>query len=234
GAGDKGDVQLVDQARQGGAGGEFGMQIAFLLQLYAAFAQLSDDRAVVLIFEEAMDFVGHFKADFRQVDQHIRQRPTNALQGAQRTGQQLGGFFADVGNAQRIDKACQRRFAACIDGVEQVAGGNFGETFQLDDLLMGQAVKIRRGIDQTPVHQLFDDLVAQAIDIHGAARYEVDDRLLELRLAGQTADAAIDRALADRLAPLAALDQLGALHRRATYRALFGYLHGTGVGWAAF
>src|SRR5690606_22120457 len=127
-----------------------------------------------------------------------------------------------------------RRFAAGIDGVEQVASGNFGETFQLDDLLMGQAVKIRRGSDQTPVHQLLDNLVAQAIDIHGTARDEMDDRLLELRLAGQAPDAAVDGALADRLATLAAFDQLGALDCRTAHRALLRHLHSTSVSRAAF
>ena len=99
---------------------------------------------------------------------------------------------------------------------------------------MGQAVEIRRRFDQPPVDQLLDDLVAKAVDIHRSARYEMDDRLLKLRLAGQTADATVDRAFAHRLTALAALDQLGTLHGRTTHRALLRHMHGARVGRAAF
>ncbi len=59
----------------------------------------------------------------------------------------------------------------------------------------------------------------------------MNDRLLELGLAGQAPHAAIDRALAHRLLALAALDQLGALHRRTAYRAMGGDLHRPGIRW---
>src|SRR5690606_37654584 len=51
--------------------------------------------------------------------------------------------------------------------------------------------------------------------------------------AGQPADTTVDRAFADRLATLAALDQLGAFHRRTADRALLGYMHSTGIPRAA-
>src|SRR3546814_6710471 len=84
---------------------------------------------------------------------------------------------------------------------------------------MGQAVEIRGRFDQPPVDQLLDDLVAQAVDIHRSARYEMDDRLLKLSLARQTADATVARAFAHRLTPLAALNQLGTLPGRTATRA---------------
>ncbi len=62
----------------------------------------------------------------------------------------------------------------------------------------------------------------------------MDDRLLELRLAEQAADAAVDGAFADRLAALGALDQLRALDLRAAYRAGLGNVHRARVGRAAF
>src|SRR5690606_11242489 len=109
-----------------------------------------------------------------------------------------------------------------------------GESLQHDDLLVGQRVEIGRRVDQATIHQLLDDLVAKPLDVHGAPGHEVDNRLLELRPAAQAADAAVHRPLADRFAALAALDQLGALHRRATHRALLGYVHRPGIGRAAF
>ncbi len=99
---------------------------------------------------------------------------------------------------------------------------------------MSQAVEIRRRTDQPLVDQLLDDFVAQTVDIHGAARDEVDDRLLELSLAGQAPHTAVDRALADRFTALAALDQLGALHGRTAHRALLWHMHGAGIGRATF
>gem|GEM_PF-7061716 len=41
-----------------------------------------------------------FDAHFWQVDEHIRQRLADAFQRAQCARQQLGGFFAHIGNAQ--------------------------------------------------------------------------------------------------------------------------------------
>ena len=90
-----------------------------------------------------------------------------------------------------------------------------------------RAYKIGRRAHQAFIHQLLDALLAQAFDVHGAARNEVNDRLLELRTTGQTADAAIHRTFADGLAALAALDQLRALDMGAADRALLGNLYRT-------
>jgi hypothetical protein len=101
-----------------------------------------------------------------------------------------------------------------------------GKAFQIDDLLELQRVQIGRRADQTFVHQLLDALVAQAVDVHGPTRDEVDDRLLELRAAGQAADAAVHRAFADGFLALAALDQLRALDMGAAHRAFSGICTG--------
>ncbi|MCY1395913.1 hypothetical protein D9M71_108690 [compost metagenome] len=61
----------------------------------------------------------------------------------------------------------------------------------------------------------------------------MDDRLLELGLAEQPADAAVDRPLAHRLLALAALDQLRAFDVRAAHRAHAGHRNRTGVRRAA-
>ena len=107
--------------------------------------------------------------------------------GTQRACQQFGGFLTDVRDAERINEPRETRFATGIDGVEQVTRGYLGETLQLNDLLVHKAVEIRRRTDQPLVDQLLDDLVAQAVDIHRSARYEMDDRLLKLRLTGRGA-----------------------------------------------
>ncbi len=162
GGGDEGDVELVDEAGQGGAGGELGSHLALLLQLHAVLGveQFGDHLAVVLVGEEVVDLVGHLGADVRQVGQHFRQGLLDARQRTQGAGQQLGGLLADVGDAQGVDEARQARPAAVGDGFEQLVAGHLGEAFQLDHLLVGQAVEVGRRLDQALVHQLLDDLVA--------------------------------------------------------------------------
>ena len=229
----RGDVQLVEEPAQGGAGGEFGAQFALVLNLQAVLEQFGDDLAVVRVLEEAVDLVCHFQADVRQVRQHLRQGLLHALQGTQGARQDLGRLFADIGNAEGVDETRQARLLAVFDGAEEFFARQLGKAFEVDDVLELEGIQICRRAHQPFVDQLFDALVAQAFDVHGTARDEVDDRLLELCATGQATDAAIHRALTDRLAALAALDQLGALDVRATHRALLGNLHRPGVFGAA-
>jgi hypothetical protein len=100
-----------------------------------------------------------------------------------------------------------------------------GKAFQINDLLERQGVQIRRRTHQAFIDQLLDALFTQALDVHRPTGHEVNDRLLELRAAGQTTDAAIDRAFADGLTAFTALDQLRALDMRTADRALLRDLH---------
>ena len=178
--------------------------------------------------------MGHFQPNIRQVRQHLWQRLLNALQGRQRARQDLGRLLAHIGNAQGVDKACQGRGLAVFDGADQLLAGGIGKAFQVDDLFVFELVEIGRRADELFIHQLLDGLVAQAVDVHGPARDEMNDGLLELRTAGQTPDATVHRAFADGFLALAALDQLRALHMRTAHRAILRDLHGAGVFRAAF
>eukprot|EP00659_Diplonema_papillatum_P013251 gene13250-biopygen13298 len=185
------------------------------------------------VFKETVNLVGHFQANVRQVRQHFRQGLLHALQGCQRARQHLGRLLAHIGNAQSVDKPCEGWRLAVFNRGNQLLAGNVGKTFQVDDLFVLELVEIRRRADEFFVHQLLDGLVAQAIDVHGPARDEMDDRLLELRTAGQAPDAAVHRAFADGFLALAALDQLRALNVGAAHRAALGDLHRAGVFRAA-
>ncbi|MNC79091.1 hypothetical protein D3C75_1314690 [compost metagenome] len=59
------------------------MYLALVLQLQATLEQLGDHLAVVLVLEEAVDLMGHFQADIRQLDQDLRQRRHDPLQRTQ-------------------------------------------------------------------------------------------------------------------------------------------------------
>ena len=50
---------------------------------------------------------------------------------------------------------------------------------ELRELLLRQAVEVGHVADHSFVHQLIDELVAQAVDVHGAAPGEVEERFLE-------------------------------------------------------
>ena len=130
-------MQLVDQAIQRGAGGKLGAQLALILQLQAALAQQRVDHvAVVLVLKEAVDLVSDFHADVRQIGQHLRQGLFDTFQRRQRTTQHLGRFLADIGDAQRVDEARQRRLTAVRNSLEQFFAGDFRKTLQINDLFV--------------------------------------------------------------------------------------------------
>ena len=225
-------VQFVEQAAQRGAGRKLGAQFTLLLQLQSALVlgdQGTDHVLVMAVFKETVNLVGHFQTDIRQVRQHFRQRLLHALQGRQGARQHLGGLLAHIGNAEGVDKPCKGWRLAVFDGGDQLLAGDIGKAFQVDDLFVLELVEVSRRADQFLVHQLLDGLVAQAIDVHGPARDEMNDRLLELRTAGQAPNATVYRAFADGFLALAALDQLRALNVRAAHRAALGDLHRAGV-----
>ncbi|MNN34910.1 hypothetical protein D3C81_1487390 [compost metagenome] len=159
-----------------------------------------------------MDLVSHLQADVRQVGQHLRQCRHDPLQRTQGARQDLGRLFTHIGNAQGVDEACKTWLLAGSNGRQQVLARQFGKAFQVDNLLEGQLIEVGRRTDQAFIHQLLDALFAEPFDVHGTPRDVVNDRLLELRSAGQTADTAVHRALTDGFLALAALDQLRALY----------------------
>ncbi len=234
GAGNAGNIQARQKIGQRDTGGKFSRQLARLLGGDTALQQLVDDLSVVRVGEEGMNLVGDFQPHIRQIHQHLGQGTLDALQRAQRARQQLGGFLSHIGNAQGVDETRQGRRPTGLNGRQQILGRQLGKAVQRQHLLIGQAIQVRRGGHQAGINQLLDALFAQAINIHGPTRDEVNDRLFKLRLTGQTADTAVDRAFAGGRARLAALDQLRALHRRAAYRAIARHLHRPRIRRAAF
>ncbi|MNP32198.1 hypothetical protein D3C76_1253660 [compost metagenome] len=144
GRADRRNVQLVEETAQGGAGGELGAQLALVLNLQAVLEQFVDHLLVVRVFEEAVNFVGHFQADVRQVGQHLRQGLLHPLQRTQGTRQHLGRLFADIGNSQGVDEACQTRFLAVGNSTEQLVTRQLGKAFQVDDVFELQGVQVGR------------------------------------------------------------------------------------------
>jgi hypothetical protein len=143
GASNEGNLQPREKLRKRDIGGELGRNVALVLRLYASLEQLADDGAVMLVGKERMNLVGDLRPDIRQVFENLRKRAADAVEAAERAGQQLGGLFADIGNAEGVDESGQSGAAAFMDGAKQIARGNVSETLQGNDLLIRQQVKVR-------------------------------------------------------------------------------------------
>ena len=107
---------------------------------------------------------------------------------------------------------------AFVDRSDDVAGGLLGHAIERREPVDAQAVKIDRRVHDACVDQLIDQLVAQPFDIHRAAAGKMQQRLLALRRAHETAGAARDRLVRQ------------ANHRRAALRATIRHDEDTGVG----
>jgi hypothetical protein len=95
--------------------------------------------------------------------------------------------------------------------IAQNVGGRFGaHALQREQLLGGERIQIGHAVGQAAIHQLIHQRLAHAIDIHHAARGEMQNRLLEPRRAVDVDAAAGGLALF-------------AHHRAAANRARFGH-----------
>ena len=74
---------------------------------------------------------------------------------------------------------------------EQILRRFFGHSVETGELFQRQVVEVRYRIDQFPLDQLLDQLVAEALDVKRLARRVVFDGFLALRRAEQPADAAV-------------------------------------------
>ena len=102
-------------------------------------------------------------------------------------------------HAQCIDEAFERDFPPRGDGAEQVAHRNLTEAFHVFELDLGvpsfEREDIARLLDPALLEEQFDLLLAQTVDIEGAAGHEMPQVLDLLIGAGEFAGAARPRAL---------------------------------------
>src|SRR4030088_3123207 len=112
-----------------------------------------------------------------------------------------------MAHAERIGETFERYLAPSRDGLEQIAHRDFGKTLLLLELDGGVAgfegEDVGRLLDPALLEEQRDLLLAQALDIEGAARHEVAQMLDLLMRARELAAEAGARALlapGDRLA----------------------------------
>ena len=144
-------------------------------------------------------------------------------------GEQPRRGLADMADAEGIDEPVEGDDATGIDGGEEVAGTGLAPTFAFLErwfqgpVALGQREDVGRRGEQTLVENSLNDLLANALDVEGAARHEVAQALDPLGRADEAAGAAPDRIeLAGLLIELA--------HRMAaTDRTDFGEDEGPGA-----
>ena len=102
------------------------------------------------------------------------------VHGAERARKHLGGLFADLPDAERIDQAAEIGAAAGRDGVQQLLRGARAALPEALQVIQLQVVDIRRRMDVAARDELVHNGLAEALDIHGAARNKVRDVAAEL------------------------------------------------------
>ena len=103
--------------------------------------------------------------------------------------------LADQPDAQRVEQARQPAALGSFEGGREVLRRFFGEALQLGELLGRQAVEVGEVLHQAAVDELLDGRVAEALDVHRAARAEVLQTLFELGGAGGVHAAPVGLAL---------------------------------------
>ena len=140
------------------------------------------------------------------------------VEAAKMGGEDLPRFLPHLPDAQSIEQTLQAPVLAGGNGVYGVPRRLFSHTFQIRQLVSGQKVQVRRGLDQLLIDELLDDGGAYAVDVHGVPAGKVGQISVEL---GGTlrAGAADGRTV------------LVSDNRRAAHGAELGKAVGLGVLW---
>ena len=122
----------------------------------------------------------HHRADVAYLHQRFFVGIQQHIQSGKMTCQILRRRLADVADTQRVNEAGKRGFAASGDRFEQIGCRLFGHALQSREGGSVKPVEIGRGAHVIAIDQLFDELFTQPLDVHGAARGKVNQRLLAL------------------------------------------------------
>src|SRR5580704_13049071 len=93
--------------------------------------------------------------------------------------QELRRAFADETDAEAVDHALEGQLLGAFDLIENVLGGFVAHPIERQQVFFGQLVDIGDVLYQLAVGELSDQSVSQAINVHDAARREVQDGLTE-------------------------------------------------------
>ena len=143
------------------------------------------------LFKEGADGLGHDGAHVVDGQQLLFRRIHDRVEHSEMPRQVLGRGLAHVADAQGKQEARQRGLLGFFERRQHVLGRFLGHALQRDERGQAQSVQVGQCADHVGIHQLVHQLVAQALDVHGAACGKVQDGFLALRGAEQAAGAAV-------------------------------------------
>ena len=152
------------------------------------------------LVEEEPDRLGDPRADPVDLGDLLHGGARHAIDRAEVLGQEPGRALADEADAEGVEDAGQPAAPGAGDRVGEVGRRLLGQPLELGELGDGEPVEVGEVADQPALDELVDDGLAQVLDVHGPARPEVEERLLELRGAGGVRAADDDLALRPRRA----------------------------------
>src|SRR5271155_1360870 len=163
-----------------------------LRPLYPGRAQLGNHLAIVRLGEELADALRQHRPHVGNLLQRRLVASHERVESAKVPRQLLRGCLADVANTQGEDKPRQCRLAALVDGGDDVGRRFLRHALELAERGNTELVQVGRRAHDMPADQLFNELLTEAFDVHGAAAGEVQQRLRDLGRADQAARAARD------------------------------------------
>src|SRR2546422_692327 len=139
-----------------------------------------DQGAVSRIVEEGPDRPRDRLADAVHLGQLGFRRLREPLETAEAGGEELRHALAHEPDTEGVQQARQPPRPRPVDGPHQVLGGLVAEALEVGESVDGESVKVGEVFHQPPVDELLDDLLAEVLDVHRAARAAMTQPLLEL------------------------------------------------------
>ena len=184
----QGAGQHIGLTRQGqagpGAGNALGPSDTTGPQLFHHFA-------VVSLIEKRSQALRHDGPNIRHLQQLVDGGIHDGVHLAEMAHQLFGRGLAHMANAQTKQKTGQGGWLGFFNAGQHIVGGFFSHAVQGGQGGEAQAVHIGQGVDQAFVNKLLHQFVAQVFNVHRTAMRKVQDGLLALGAAKQTAGAAV-------------------------------------------
>ena len=128
---------------------------------------------VLGVLEELVDARRHDRADLGGRFQLGERGAPQRVEGREPLGEDLGHARADVADGQAGEEAVERPVLRPLDRRDQVLGRLLAHPLQVGQGRHVEPVEVGQAPDQAAVDELLDQLLAQAVDVHGVAVGEV-------------------------------------------------------------
>jgi hypothetical protein len=143
------------------------------------------------LLKEGVQALRHHRAHVGHLQQLLDAGVHDGVQRAKVARQVFGRGLAHMAQPQAEQKARQGGLLGFFERGQHVLRRFFGHALQRDQRGQPQPVQVGQRANHVGIHQLVHQLVAQALNVHGAARGKVQDGFLALRGAEQAAGAAV-------------------------------------------